>query len=72
MRTLREAVCEFIESGYLETQEAIEDELLKDLTTKMMSIDPKDHLGFVSVRGQIEAIKLLRARRSSAADPSDT
>ena len=54
---------EFSESGHLETQLMLEETLKQDLMTKLMSIDPKDHMEFVSVRGMIEGIQRLQTRR---------
>ena len=63
MRQLKELVREFSESGHLETQILLENQLIKDLTTKMLLVDPKDHIEFVLVKGQLDALQILQSRR---------
>lgn len=68
MINFKRKIQEFFESGYLETQLMVEEDLLNDLKTKLLHIDPKDHLQFVSVRGMIEGIQRLQTRRQGFLD----
>lgn len=56
-------VKEFSESGHLETQLLLEEDLKQNLLNKLLAIDPKDHMEFVSVRGMIEGLQRLQNRR---------
>ncbi len=54
---------ELSESGLLEAQQQLENDLIQTLTTKLLTADPKDHIELVSVKARIEGIKLLQSHR---------
>ena len=60
---LEQGLTEMQESGLLEIEAAFESRLLANLTTKLASVDYRDHLALVQLRGMIDGIKLLQAER---------
>ena len=58
-----QSLIEFSESGHLEIQQSLENELIETLTTRLLTVDPRDHIEMVVVKAKIEGIKLLQSRR---------
>lgn len=71
MINLEERVKEFSESGHLETQLMLENTLINNLMTRLMTIDPKDHIEFVAVRGMLEGLQRLQIRRNEIISNED-
>lgn len=63
MISMRQLMKELSESGLLEAQQQLENDLIQTLTTKLLTADPKDHIELVSVKARIEGIKLLQSHR---------